>query len=63
MEVPIELRRDLARREVFLDGQPARIVGAQLAFARVITLDGSRSAEWAWRSVAKICAEGGWFEM
>lgn len=61
MDIPIEQRRALAQAAVTLDGLPARIVGIRSAFARVVTLDGTRAAEWSWSTVARICARGGCF--
>ena len=61
MDVPIERRRALAQVAVLLDGLPARIVGVRSDFALIVSLDGSRSAEWSWPSVVRICATGGCF--
>jgi hypothetical protein len=61
VSVPVEVRRALAGQPVTLNGEAAHIVGVLLPFARVVTVDGTRSAEWSWHAVERICAEGGCF--
>jgi len=51
----LNARRELCATEgVTLDGQRAKITGAQLEFAHVTTLDGRLSAEFAWSTVERI---------
>jgi hypothetical protein len=47
---------------VTLNGQPARITGAGLEYARVTEIRSGLSAEWPWHAVARVVARGGRFE-
>lgn len=49
-------RVDFCDTDVTLDGLPAVVSGAALPFATVRTLDMSRTAEYAWETVARIIA-------
>ena len=47
----------------YLDGAPAIIAGRLLPFAKVATLDGKRSLEWAWHTVNRVMRDRhGFFE-
>ena len=62
MDLPeLHDRRRLARAQVTLDGEPAKITAIQADVALIATLNGSKSAEWSWRSVARIVRAGGHF--
>ncbi len=61
VKVSVEQRWALVQGAVLLDGLPARIMGVRSDFARIVTLDGARGAEWSWPSVVRICASGGRF--
>ena len=54
-------KRDLCERRVFLDGAPAKIVGAKEQFATIATTDGRRAVEFAWTTAARIVSRGGYF--
>lgn len=56
MEISIEQRLALAHDAVTLDGPPARTLGVRSRFAWIVTLDGSRSAEWSWSTLARAFA-------
>ena len=63
MAVSMEDRVDLVNaKNITLDGRPAVIGGTRLPFAKVSTLDGRCSAEWAWETVARIVARDGAFK-
>jgi hypothetical protein len=58
---PSDLRRAVyAGVPVWLDGEPAKIIGFANGFATVRSA--SKSFEWSWTSVAHIVANGGHFE-
>lgn len=59
--ITIEQRRELCSAAVTLDGEPARITGAALPFAKVSTATNG-GYEWAWPTVARIVANGGAFK-
>jgi hypothetical protein len=58
----LDQRRALCETRVTLDGQPARISGAQRDFAMVRITASGLGAEWAWPTVARIVAKGGKFK-
>lgn len=55
-------RHALCAATVTLNGNPARISGARLPFARVTDMTTGLSAEWAWATVERIVAHDGAFK-
>jgi hypothetical protein len=55
-------RYALIDARVTLNGNPARISGARLDFARVTDTVTGLSCEWAWETVERIVANGGAFK-
>lgn len=56
-----EERHRLCSASVTLDGKRAKLVGVRADVAVVVTLDGTCSAEWSWRSAAHVVENGGGF--
>lgn len=50
----LDEKQALCEAEVTLNGDRARVSGAQLRFARVTQLESGLGAEWAWETVAHI---------
>ena len=57
----VEERQALCAAEVTLNGERAKVSGAQRAFARVTQIASGLSAEWSWGAVARVVAAGGGF--
>lgn len=56
-----ERKRELARMEVSLNGQPARISRRRKDFALVEQIATGLGCEWSWRSAERIALAGGDF--
>ena len=61
-EYSMSERARLVGSAVTLDGKTAVVVGRNEQFATVLTLDGSASFQWAWKTVKLVLAAGGAFE-
>lgn len=48
-------------RSCTLDGKPATVAGMYLDYARIATLDGKQSIEYAWPTVQRVMESGGNF--
>lgn len=60
--IPLERREALAaRRDLTLNGNPARITGTHRRFAVVTDLTTRLSAEWSWESAERVVQNGGNF--
>jgi len=58
----LEQKRDLCQTIVTLDGQAARICGAQNQYATVRQLKSALSCEYTWDAVELICKRDGRFK-
>lgn len=56
-----EGRHELCDTDVTLNGEEARITGAERRFATVTQIRTGLGCEWAWGTVARIVASGGAF--
>jgi len=57
----LDQRRQLCQVRVTLNGQPAKISGAQNEYATVSTLGGTTQYQWAWSTVEYVCSRDGRF--
>ena len=63
LALTVEQRMALCREHVTLNGQPARVSGVALSFARVTQIGSGLSAEWSWATVEHVVrTKGGAFE-
>jgi hypothetical protein len=49
------------RSDITLNGRPARISGPRERFATIIDRGTGLGAQWAWETVARVCAADGAF--
>ena len=57
-----EIKRQFVGEPCYLDGTMAKVVGAKLDFAHVVTLDGKRDVEFSWFAVNRIMRRDRYFE-